>query len=72
MTLYDPLPSPNIDQSRTLIVHGLNQEVDRDMLWDFFENRGMSGGGEVETVDLKLGLELAYITFMQKEGMLKY
>ena len=66
---YDPMPSPNIDPCRTIVVNGITSKIDKDDLIDYFENNNMSGGGEVEIMDLKLGLELAYITFVLQEGI---
>ena len=66
--LYNPFPKPDMDPDRTVVVDGLTREVDTDTLWDLYENNDMSGGGTVEDVDLKLGLEMAYITFDRSEG----
>lgn len=78
VTLYVPRPpSPrSVDSTvqstqgpqRTVEVHGLDSEVDEDMLTMFFENKRRSGGGEIEEVELNPVLGVAYLTYVKAQG----
>lgn len=58
------------ENSKTIEVAGLPASTTKDSIWNYFENKRRSGGGEVETVDLKLEAGVAFVTFKDIGGKL--
>lgn len=58
------------ENSKTIEVSGLPASMTKDSIWNYFENKRRSGGGEVETVDLKLEAGVAFVTFKDIGGKL--
>lgn len=56
--------------SKTIEVAGLPASTTKDSILNYFENKRRSGGGEVETVDLKLEASVAFVTFKDIGGKL--
>jgi len=56
--------------SKTIEVAGLPASTTKDAILNYFENERRSGGGEVETVDLKLEAGVAFVTFKDIGGKL--
>ena len=58
------------EKSKTIKVAGLPTSTTKDSIWNYFENKRRSGGGEVETVDMKLEAGVAFVTFKDIDGKL--
>jgi len=58
------------ENTKTIEVAGLSASTTKDSIWNYFENERRSGGGEVETVDLKLEAGVAFVTFKDIGGKL--
>ena len=58
------------ENSKTIKVAGLPASTTQDSILNYFENKRRSGGGEVETVDLRLEAGLAFVTFKDIGGKL--
>ena len=58
------------EDSKTIEVAGLPASTTKDSILNYFENKRRSGGGEVETVDLRLEAGVAFVTFKDIDGKL--
>ena len=54
--------------SRIVEVTGLASVTTEDAICNYFENTRRSGGGEVESVEMKPELNMAIVTFKEAEG----
>ena len=54
--------------SRIVEVTGLASVTTEDVVCNYFENTRRSGGGEVESVEMKPELNMAIVTFKKAEG----
>ncbi len=57
-------------KSKTIEVAGLAANTTEDSVWNYFENKRRSGGGAVETVDLRSDTGVAFVTFKDDNGKL--
>ncbi len=55
-------------RSKSIQVTGLTANTTKDSIWNYFENERRSGGGEVETVDLRSDTGVAFVTFKDVYG----
>lgn len=61
--------SPNEESvSRVIEVSGLAPNTTQDAIWNYFENKRRSGGGEIENVELQPDLGKALVTFLNAKG----
>ena len=58
------------ENSKTIEVAGLPASATKYSILNYFENKRRSGGGEVETVDLRLEAGVAFVTFKDIGGKL--
>ena len=56
---------------KTIEVAGLPGSTTKDSILNYFENKRRSGGGEVETVDLRHEVGVAFVTFKDIGGKMK-
>ncbi|XP_078371828.1 protein mono-ADP-ribosyltransferase PARP14-like isoform X2 [Oculina patagonica] len=62
MSVFETRRSDNA-RSKSIQVTGLTANTTKDSIWNYFENERRSGGGEVETVDLRSDTGEAFVTF---------
>ena len=68
-----PASSPDLPLSTSttaILVSGIKQTTDEEVLKLFFENRRRSGGGPVQNVDYRKSTGRAVITFYDDKGIL--
>ena len=58
------------ENTKTIEVAGFPGSTTKDSILNYFENKRRSGGGEVETVDLRHKAGVAYVTFKDTDGKL--
>ena len=58
------------ENTKTIEVTGFPGSTTKDSILNYFENKRRSGGGEVETVDLRLEAGVAFVTFKDIGGKL--
>ena len=58
------------ENTKTIEVAGLLGSMTKDSILNYFENKRRSGGGEVETVDLRHKDGVAFVTFKDVGGKL--
>ena len=58
------------ENTKTIEVADLPKSTTKDSILNYFENKRRSGGGEVETVDLRHESGLAFVTFKDVGGKL--
>ena len=58
------------ENSKTIKVVGLSASTTKDSIVNYFENKRRSRGGEVETVDFRLGAGVAFVKFKDIGGKL--
>lgn len=58
------------ENSKTIEVTGLSASTTKDSILNYFENKRRSGGGEIETFDLKVKVGVAFVTFKDIGGEL--
>ena len=56
------------ENAKTIKVAGLPGSTTKDLILNYFENKRRSGGGEVETVDLRHEAGVAFVTFQNTGG----
>ena len=56
------------DGEKTIKVSGLAAKTTEDSILNYFENKRRSGGGEVESVDLRSDTGVAVVTFKDASG----
>ena len=56
------------DTGKTIQITGLAARTTEDSIWNYFENKRRSGGGEVETVDFRPEAFKAFVTFKDVDG----
>ena len=64
------MPNRKDENTKTIEVAGLPRTTTKDSILNYFENKRRSGGGEVETVDLRLEAGVAFVTFKDIGGKL--
>ena len=56
------------EKGKTIKVAGLAANTTEDSILNYFENKRRSGGGEVETVELRSDTGVAFVTFKDGDG----
>ena len=56
------------EMGKTIKVAGLAANTTEDSVLNYFENKRRSGGGEVETVELRSDTGVAFVTFNDVDG----
>lgn len=62
------LPDSSEENGKTIEVAGLAASTTPDSISNYFENKRRSGGGEVETVNLRREEGVAFVTFKDADG----
>ena len=62
-----PYIPPEDGSKRMIIVKGINEDIDTEVLEMYFESKKKSGGGEIEHLERKSNT-IAVITFKEVEG----
>ena len=61
-------PDRNKDVEKTIKITGLAPKTTKDSIWNYFENKRRSGGGEVESLDFQSDTGVAFVTFVNVDG----
>ena len=56
------------EKGKTIEVAGLASNTTEDLVRHYFRNKRRSGGGEVETVELRSDTGMAFVTFKDVDG----